>query len=74
MREIGQLIAGNVKGRISEQDTTIFDSTGIALQDITVSKYLVEKAEELKLFSQHIFKLIWRNSYESKGLYNKCIC
>jgi len=31
LREIGQLIAGNVKGRISEQDITIIDSTGIAL-------------------------------------------
>lgn len=55
LREIGKLIAGNVKGRISEQDITIFDSTGIALQDITVSKYLVEKAEELKLgYTAHI--------------------
>jgi alanine dehydrogenase len=55
LREIGQLIAGNVKGRMSEQDITVFDSTGIALQDLAVAKYLVEKTEELNIgYAAHI--------------------
>jgi len=32
-----------------DSDITIFDSTGIALQDIAVSKYLLHKADELNI-------------------------
>jgi alanine dehydrogenase len=51
LTEIGHLISGNAKGRRSESDITIFDSTGIALQDLAVSKYLLVKAEEVNLGS-----------------------
>lgn len=47
--EIGNLINGNTSGRTSDKDITIFDSTGIALQDLTVSNYLIKKAEELNI-------------------------
>ncbi|MCX7711382.1 MAG: ornithine cyclodeaminase family protein [Clostridia bacterium] len=47
--EIGHLILGDVKGRKKDTDITIFDSTGIALQDLAVSRFLVSKAEELNL-------------------------
>ncbi len=47
--EIGSLINGTIKGRTSDKDITIFDSTGIALQDLTVSNYLIRKAEELNI-------------------------
>ncbi len=47
--EIGRLINGDTYGRTSEKDITIFDSTGIALQDLAVSNYIIKKAEELKI-------------------------
>lgn len=47
--EIGNIINGNAKGRTSDKDITIFDSTGIALQDLAVSKYLIKKAEVLNI-------------------------
>jgi len=44
--EIGNVINGNEKGRLSNKDITVFDSTGIALQDLAVSDYLLKIAEE----------------------------
>lgn len=49
LTEIGQFILGNTKGRTSDEEITIFDSTGIALQDLAVSKYIVSKAEEMNV-------------------------
>lgn len=49
INEIGDLILNNAKGRNSNKDITIFDSTGIALQDIAVSKYVLLKAEEMNI-------------------------
>lgn len=49
INEIGELILKNKNGRKFEEDITIFDTTGIALQDIVVSKYLIDKAEELNI-------------------------
>jgi alanine dehydrogenase len=45
--ELGQIIAGKKKGRLRESDITLFDSTGLAIQDISVAKYLFEKAQKL---------------------------
>lgn len=39
--EIGQVILGTEKGRESEKDITIFDSTGLSIQDITTAKKIV---------------------------------
>jgi len=44
--EIGQLIEGGAKGRCSDKDITIFDTTGLALQDLITAEYLIRKAEE----------------------------
>ena len=44
--EIGTVINGNKKGRLSNQDITVFDSTGIALQDLAVADYILKIAEE----------------------------
>ncbi len=49
LNEIGTLISGDTYGRTSENDITIFDSTGIALQDLAVSNYIIKKAEELNI-------------------------
>lgn len=47
--EIGNLINRNTNGRISDKDITIFDSTGIAIQDLAVSNFLIKKSEELNI-------------------------
>jgi ornithine cyclodeaminase/alanine dehydrogenase len=47
LSEIGVVIAGETDGRQSDKDITIFDSTGIALQDLMVSKLALDKAESL---------------------------
>ncbi len=45
--EIGGVIAGKISGRTNDDDITIFDSTGIALQDLMVSKLALDMAESL---------------------------
>lgn len=45
--EIGALIAGDAAGRTGPEDITIFDSTGIALQDLMVSKLALDRSEAL---------------------------
>jgi len=45
--EIGEAIAGKIQGRIGDADITVFDSTGIALQDLMVSKLALDMAESL---------------------------
>ena len=43
--EIGQVIAGIKPGRQSGQDITLFDSTGIALQDLSTASALLQLAK-----------------------------
>lgn len=47
--EIGAVISGEVNGRISDLDITIYDSTGIALQDLITAEYAILKANENKV-------------------------
>lgn len=42
--EIGEVITGKKKGRVSDQDITLFDSTGIALQDSATVPLEYERA------------------------------
>ena len=42
--EIGEVIIGKKKGRTSEQEITLFDSTGIALQDSATIPLEYERA------------------------------
>lgn len=44
--EIGSVILNKENGRTSNEDITIFDSTGISLQDLITANYLLEKAAE----------------------------
>ena len=44
--EIGELLNGKVKGRTSDEEITIFDSTGIALQDLTVAALALREAKK----------------------------
>ena len=46
--ELGDIIAGNKKGRISSDEIIIFDSTGTALQDVAAAAIVYEKAVQSK--------------------------
>ena len=42
--ELGEIVAGSKQGRVSPQETIIFDSTGTALQDVAAAALVYEKA------------------------------
>ena len=42
--ELGEIVAGKRAGRTSKHEITIFDSTGIALQDVAAATLVYEKA------------------------------
>lgn len=44
--EIGDVMIGNAPGRQSDEDITVYDTTGIALQDLMTSKIVLDIAEE----------------------------
>ena len=43
--ELGEIVAGKRPGRESDHEITIFDSTGMALQDVATAAFLYEKAQ-----------------------------
>ena len=47
--ELGAVLIGEAEGRRAEDETTIFDSTGLAIQDLAVSIAAFERADELDL-------------------------
>jgi alanine dehydrogenase len=44
--ELGEVVAGRKPGRESEEEIIIFDSTGMALQDVAAAAFLYEKAQQ----------------------------
>lgn len=46
---LGEIVAKIKPGRLNDKEITIFDSTGLAIQDIAVAKILYEKAKKLKI-------------------------
>lgn len=47
--ELGAVLVGNAHGRRSAGDITLFDSTGLAIQDLAIAKAAYAKAGELDL-------------------------
>ena len=47
--ELGEVLAGTAPGRQSMDDITIFDSTGLAIQDLAIALAAIEGADELDL-------------------------
>jgi len=41
---LGEVIAGKRPGRQAKDEITVFDSTGLAIQDIALAAYLYERA------------------------------
>jgi len=42
--EIGEVVAGKKKGRTKDSDITVFDSTGLAIQDVATADMVYQKA------------------------------
>ena len=51
--ELGDIIAGKKKGRVSSDEIIIFDSTGTALQDVAAAAIVYEKAVQ----SENVLKV-----------------
>ena len=47
--ELGTVLAGEAEGRRSPEEITVFDSTGLAIQDLAVALAALEHAPELDL-------------------------
>jgi alanine dehydrogenase len=47
--QLGDVLAGTAIGRQSDDDITIFDSTGLAIQDLAIALAAMEHADELDL-------------------------
>ena len=47
--ELGRVLAGEAEGRRSAEDITLFDSTGLAIQDLAIAIAAYSKADELDL-------------------------
>jgi alanine dehydrogenase len=47
--ELGAVLAGEAPGRRHESDMTLFDSTGLAIQDLAIALVALERAAELDL-------------------------
>jgi alanine dehydrogenase len=47
--ELGDVLLGNAEGRRSREDITVFDSTGLAIQDLAIVLAALERAGELDL-------------------------
>jgi ornithine cyclodeaminase/alanine dehydrogenase-like protein (mu-crystallin family) len=47
--EIGDVLVGRASGRASGEEATIFDSTGLALQDLAVALAALDRADQLEL-------------------------
>lgn len=45
--EIGDVLLGAAEGRQSDRDITIFDSTGLAIQDLAIALAAMERAHDL---------------------------
>jgi alanine dehydrogenase len=46
---LGAVLAGDAPGRRADSDVTLFDSTGLAIQDLAVALAALERADELDL-------------------------
>jgi ornithine cyclodeaminase/alanine dehydrogenase-like protein (mu-crystallin family) len=46
---LGDVLAGTAEGRGPDDDITVFDSTGLAIQDLAIALSALGRAEELDL-------------------------
>ena len=44
--ELGQVLVGDIRGRQSPDELTVFESLGLAVEDLAAAEYVVRRAEE----------------------------
>ncbi len=44
--QLGEILVGKIPGRASDEEITIFDSTGLAIQDVAVGTVVYRRALE----------------------------
>jgi alanine dehydrogenase len=49
--QLGDVLVGGAEGRRTDDDITVFDSTGLAIQDLALALAAMERAEDLELQS-----------------------
>ena len=47
--QLGDVLIGTAEGRQADQDITVFDSTGLAIQDLAIALAAMERAQDLDL-------------------------
>jgi ornithine cyclodeaminase/alanine dehydrogenase-like protein (mu-crystallin family) len=47
--QLGDVLIGTAEGRTSDRDITVFDSTGLAIQDLAIALAAMERVDELTL-------------------------
>jgi alanine dehydrogenase len=47
--QLGDVLAGTAAGRQTRDDVTVFDSTGLAIQDLAIALAAMERADDLEL-------------------------
>jgi alanine dehydrogenase len=47
--ELGRVLAGEAEGRRSDEEITLFDSTGLAIQDLAIAIAALDRVDELDL-------------------------
>jgi alanine dehydrogenase len=47
--QLGDVLAGTAEGRRSDDDVTVFDSTGLAIQDLAIALAALERADTLSV-------------------------
>ncbi len=45
--ELGEVVSSKKQGRVSDSDYTLFKSVGLAIQDLSVARFVYDKAREL---------------------------
>ena len=46
--QLGDVLAGTARGRVADDEVTVFDSTGLAIQDLAIALAALERAAELE--------------------------
>jgi ornithine cyclodeaminase/alanine dehydrogenase-like protein (mu-crystallin family) len=44
--ELGEVLAGSAPGRESDDEVTVFESLGLAVEDLASAEYLLRRAQE----------------------------
>ncbi len=47
--QLGDVLLGTAEGRQTGEDITVFDSTGLAIQDLAIALAAMERAQDLDL-------------------------